>query len=69
MNEVAAETDVSRQTILRSMKELGVPRRPTTCRDCETPTDVAQAYRTNNANETMQSDDEESLNWSDITDQ
>jgi len=43
INEVANETDVSRQSILRAMKRAGIPRRPPTL-DCETPQDVARAY-------------------------
>jgi len=46
IHEVANQTDVSRQTILREMKQKGIPRRPSTV-TCETPEDVARMYRSN----------------------
>jgi len=42
--EIATSVDVSRQTILRTMDEKGIPRRPPTA-DCDDPHDVAQSYK------------------------
>jgi len=44
ISDLAEQTDVSAQTIVRSMDALGVPRRPNSCGGVQTPHEVSMAY-------------------------
>lgn len=64
VEQIAARTDVSAQTIVRRMDELGIPRRPPKACHCECPEDVARVYRRKRATTTQGAESPKRADWS-----
>lgn len=75
IDEVAAKTDVSSQTIIRAMDERGIPRRPSAYVDFDDPHDVALHYdrsytektETSPATSPLIADGGRAVSWSDVS--
>lgn len=64
VEEIAARTDASTQTIIRNMEAHGIPRRPPSACHCETPEDVATVYRDTSAPTTRGAETPQTADWS-----